>query len=323
MTDFAVTGKKGAGKGLFSAGLIRDALLAGKRVATNMDIFVEHILPPTHKGTWIRLPDCPTVADLEMIGCGNDSMDEERNGIIVLDEASKYFNARAYGDKERQPLLDWLIHSRKFGWDVYYQMQGLSQVDKQIRETQIEYHIGVKRTDKWPIPFLTPLAKLIGINLRFPKMHVGVFRHGCDRDSLIVDRKWYRAKDLHNGYDTRQIFLDRWHPKACGTHTMLSAWHLKGRHLAFIPPKWLRFVFGLVGYDWVARASKPQRQRPPPKPKHPVAAILAKLPPDEALRHWRRLDELGAFNDATPYPVMRHVRLAQGLSPFEDIQCAQ
>lgn len=295
MTDYAVTGKKGSGKGLFCVGIARDALLAGRPVATNMDLFPEAIFGPMNRATFYRLPDCPTVADLEAIGVGNEDVDDDRNGVIILDESSKFFNSRSWGDKERQPLLDWLIHSRKLGWDVYYQMQGLEQVDKQLRSTQIEYHISVKRTDKWPIPVITPLFGLIGINVRFPRMHVGIVRHGCERESMVVDRRFYRATDLRAGYDTRQVFLDRTHPDAVGLHTVLSAWHTKGRHLKCVPSVWLRFLYGAIGYDWMNRPENSQ-ERPPLKPKHPLVAKLGKLPPDDAMRHWRRLEAMGAFS---------------------------
>lgn len=296
MTDFAVTGKKRSGKGLFCAGLIRDALLQGRRVATNMDIFPENVLSATSQATYIRLPDCPTVRDLDALGQGNDIVDDEKNGIIVLDEASKYFNSRDYADKNRKPLLDWLIHSGKLGWDVYYQMQGLIQVDKQLRETQVEYHIAVKNTSKWPIPFLSPFLRLFGINLRFPKMHVGIMRHGCAPDALLVERKWYRAKDLYNAYDTRQVFLDNDHPKACGIHTVLSPWYIKGRYLNWIPSKPLRFVFGVIGYDWTkARVNQAPKIMRILKPKLPIVQKLGRLKPDDAVKHWHRLDSSGAF----------------------------
>ena len=298
MTDFAVTGKKRTGKGLFCVGMMREKLAAGCRVVTNMDIFMDQLVGPWNTSTIIRLPDCPTVADMEAIGRGYEGdYDDERNGIIVLDEASKYFNTRQFGDKERQPLLDWLIHSGKLGWDVYYQMQGLPQIDKQIRETQIEYHCSVKRTDKWPIPFVTPICKMFGLNVRFPRMHVGIVRQGVQHDAMIVDRHWYRSHELHKAYDTRQVFLDRDHPQACGLHTVLSAWHIKGRHLAYIPNKTLRYVFGLLGYDWQSRAERQALQpKPQLKPKHHLAVLLSRLPPDQAVRHWRRFEQLGAFN---------------------------
>lgn len=296
MTDYAVTGKKRSGKGLFCVGLIRDALLAGKRVVTNMDIWPDQMLPPLSRATIIRIPDCPTVEDMEAIGRGYEGdYDDERNGLIILDESSKFFNARQWGDKARQPLLDWLIHSGKLGWDVYYQMQGLGQIDKQLRDTQVEYHVSVKRTDRWPIPFITPAAKLFGLNLRFPKMHLGTYRHGCDSQALIVDRKFYRARDLWHAYDTRQVFLDRGHPDACGLHTVLSPWHTRGRHYAWIPAEWQRRVFAVIGYDWTNSPRQVKAPKPQLKGKLPVVQLLAKLPPDQALRHWHRLNALGAI----------------------------
>lgn len=293
MADYAVTGKKGGGKTLFAIGTIRDALKAGKRVATNVDVYLQHVLPPSSKMTLLRLPDRPNAADLEAIGRGQDGVIEEENGIIVLDETSTFFNARAFGDRERQPLLDWLVHSRKYGWDVYYICQGLEQIDKQLRTTMIEYHIGVKRTDKWPIPIITPLLKIFGLDVRFPKLHIGIVKHGVERDSLTVERRVYRAKDLFPAYDTQQLFLDRHHPKASGLYTVLSPWHIKGRYLPPPPGLFTRFWIGLQGRHWsdvqaVGRIITTE--------KHPLAAKLAKLPPDQALRHWRRLESLGAFD---------------------------
>lgn len=301
MTDFAVTGKKRSGKGLFCAALICETIQAGKRVATNMDIYLENVFGPFSRHTYLRLPDCPTADDMEAIGKGNDEIDDSRNGIIVLDEASKYFNARAFGDKSRQPLLDWLIHSGKLGWDVYYQMQGLSQVDKQLRETQVEYHVSIKRTDRWPIPGVTQLSKLIGLDIRFPRMHIGTYRHGVDQGALVVDRKFYRAHQYYKAYDTRQVFLDRTHPDACGLHTVLSPWHIIGRHIKRPPPKWLIFLYGVVGYDWITPALEASKPKPVErKPKHPLAELLMRLPESDRLRHWRRLDALGAFTQPDP-----------------------
>lgn len=294
MTDFAVTGKKRSGKGLFCAGLIRDALREGRRVATNMDIFPEHLLSPRNKSCFIRLPDHPTAQDMNALGQGyeGNEVDDEKNGIIVLDETSAFFNSRQWGDKGRQPLLDWLIHSGKLRWHVYYQMQGLEQVDKQLRQTQIEYHIAVKRTDRWPIPFITPLGKLVGLDIRFPKMHLGIIKHGVERDSLVVDRKWYKAVEIYKGYDTEQRFLPRDHPDAVGLHSVLSAWHVKGRYLPNPPGFLYRFWCGIIGKDWPAVHATVRV----PKSKHRLAVLLGKLPEQQAIKHWHRLNSLGAFS---------------------------
>ena len=293
MTDFAVTGKKRSGKGLFCAGLARDALKAGRRVVTNMDLFPEKFLPPTSRATYLRIPDTPTVADMQVIGIGyeGDDIDEDRNGLIILDECSRFFNARQWGDKTRQPLLDWLIHSGKLRWDVYYQMQGLSQIDKQVRDTQVEYHVAVKNTKKWPIPFLTPLASMIGIKLQFPKVHLGIIKQGCDMHALTVERKWYKAKELYAAYDTEQRFLERDHPDAVGIHTVLSPWLTRGRYLPPPPNLLVRLYRAFRGrpiYDQPVTKTQPV--------KHPLVVELSNLPELDAIREFQRLECSGAFN---------------------------
>lgn len=247
MPDFAITGKKGSGKSLYSVGVIGDALRDGKRVATNLDIYLDKLLPPTSKACITRIPDRPTVEDMHAIGRGQGGVCEEDNGIIVLDETSIFFNSRTFGDKDRQPLLDWLVHSRKYGWDVYYICQGLDQIDKQLRTTMIEYHVVVKRTDKWPIPFLTPFGKLFGLNIRMPKMHIGIMKYGVDINAMVCDRKFYKSEDFYSAYDTQQIFLDRSHPDACGLYTVLSPWLTHGRYIKKMYPAPVRVVRSLLG----------------------------------------------------------------------------
>lgn len=298
MTDRLITGKKGNGKTIFAVGAIIDAIKAGKRVATNLDINIDQF-SPDNRMTFIRLPDCPTVEDFELLGRGQEGVVEEDNGLISLDEVSKIFNARSWGDKARQPVLDWLVHSRKYGWDVDMIAQGQEQLDKQLRTSLLEYWVSVKRTDKWPIPFITPLSRFIRDfplldriipkgGVRFPKYHIGTIRHGFDINSLITERKWYKGKDYYHLYNTQQIFLDRDHPDACAIHTVLSAWHIKGRYLT--PKKNLLRKLR----DWINGEHLPKPL--PPKDKHPLVDLLQKLPEAERLKHWRRLNDLGAFD---------------------------
>lgn len=120
--------------------------------------------------------------------------------------------------------------------------QGPEQIDKQLRSALLEYWVVVKRTDKWPIPFVTPIIKaLTGLHVGFPKLHIGTIRHGFDRDSLIVDRKYYKGAPLYGCYDTQQIFQDRESPTAVGLHTVLSPWHTTGRYLLPTLSTWERF----------------------------------------------------------------------------------
>lgn len=246
MADYAITGKKGNGKSLTAIGIIRDALRDGKRVATNLNVNLDVLMASRSKKTVLRIPDHPNVNDLKAIGRGQAGKVEEENGLIILDECSHFFNARQFGDKGRSDVLEWLTQSRKLGWDVYYIMQGLPQLDKQIRETQVEYSIIIKRTDKWPIPFITPLsAALFGDKnkIKFPKGQLVITKHGVERDSLVISRRWYRSQELYEAYDTQQIFQPMAGPNDwdfVGIHTQLSAWHLKGRYLQ---PEYSKMIY--------------------------------------------------------------------------------
>ncbi len=321
MADYLITGKKGNGKSIFAVGVIRDALAAGKRVATNLDIKLEAFGNPYSKKTLIRLPDTVGIEELEFLGRGQDGVVEENNGVIVLDEVSKFLNSRQWGDKGRGPVLDWLVHSRKLGWDVYMIAQGQEQIDKQLRTSLLEYWVTVKRTDKWPIPFITPLVKaLTGFRVGFPRMHIGTIRHGFDRDSLIVERKYYKGAPLYPCYDTQQIFLERDHPKACGLHSVLSPWHTKGRYLSPVLPAWERALaafwqfsaLGMAFVWWLALhldhearqivAADLDRPRVTPGRKPDISSdkqkllnLLRSLPPESRIRHTQRLISLGAI----------------------------
>lgn len=221
MSVYLVTGKLGSGKSLACVGRIRDVLRQRRQVATNLDIYLEKLMPASSRASLIRLPDKPSVADLDALGPGQDGVEEERNGVIVLDECAAWLNARSWGDKTRQGVIDWLIHSRKRGWDVYFIAQHLDQVDKQIRTALVEFLVVCRRWDRLAIPLLTSL-----VGVRPPKVHMAIVKYGTERESLIVDRWWYRGHDLYAAYDTRQVFRD----EGTGSYCPLSAWHLRGRY---------------------------------------------------------------------------------------------
>ena len=245
MAIYFITGKLGSGKTLCSVGRIRDALIVGKRVATNLDIFLDHMMLPQSKKTITRIPDKPTHEILTALGRGQDGKDEKNNGLLVLDECGTWLAARAWSDKGREAVIDWLIHSRKLGWDVYFIAQGLQQVDKLLRETLVEYHVPCKRMDRLAVPFFGAVTKMFtGKPLKLPKIHLAIVKYGAAPDAMVTDRWWYRARDLYDAYDTQQIFIPNEMPQACGMHTVLSAWHIKGRYLKKPAVDW-RFMLSL------------------------------------------------------------------------------
>jgi hypothetical protein len=166
------------------------------------------------------------------------------------------------------------------GWDVILIVQDIQLIDKQIRTALLE-HVGIcKRTDRLSIPYIGGLLKFFKIPHRPPRMHMCSVKYGTDIHALVVDRWFYRGITIQNAYDTRQVFS---HNYPNGIHSVLSPWHLKGR---FLPPPLLeQFKLWLQG--------KTFRPYIPVKPKLPIISIIARLPPEQRFRHYRRLQALG------------------------------
>lgn len=288
MAIYLVSGKLGSGKTLASVGRIRDALRSGRKVATNLDLRLDAMLPGRMRDTrCLRLPDKPTVDDLDALGCGNDDMDESKNGIIVLDELASWLNSRTFNDKARMPVIDWLLHSRKKGWDVFFICQHIEQIDKQIRTALVEYLVVCRRLDRLKIPVVGKLIRSFTsgyLTGNMPKVHVATVRYGTDHNAIVADRWVYQAKDLYGSYDTRQVFTDY---RETGVYSYLPPWHLGGYRRKSYGERLFAF--------WQALQNGPERPKVQRKPKLPIVAMLGKLSPDDAVRHWQRLDALGAI----------------------------
>lgn len=246
--EFVITGKKGAGKGIVAVGLINDYLEAGKPVATNLNLYLENLLPLDSKTTTYRLPDQPTYDDLVALGQVDTGGDERKNGLIVLDECANWLNARDYTDPNRKKLLDWFLHSRKFGWDVAYIIQNVNMLDKQFRDGFAEHVVNVIRLDRLPIPVLGHLLKFLGIAARLPQFHVGIVKYGAQGNAPVVDRWMYRGKKFWKAYDTLQRFTkdNEYQGLSCN----LSAWHVKGRYL-----KWWDMYKGIAFLGFIIGVS--------------------------------------------------------------------
>lgn len=265
MAVYAITGKLGSGKGKSAIDQIRRYLREGKRVATNCDVFLEHLMPERDRSIVIRVPDKPRSVDLYMIGSGNrfidfepilnhgrdgitatapspkilSGFDEQHNGALVLDECGSWLNTRNFQDKGRAEMLEWAIHARKYGWDIFFIMQNISQVDKQLRDSLLEYVVRLNRLDRMKVPLLSPMISLLTAGASsgsMPRLHIGVVRLGASPDGLVADRWYFRGDDLNNAYNTTQVFSESY---PHGTHSLLSAWHLSavvGRPADFVGP---------------------------------------------------------------------------------------
>jgi len=272
MAVYSVEGKLGTGKTKFCVWRAQDAIRAGRRVASNVDLYLDK-LTPERRSSYIRIPDKPNSFDLDAIGSGNpESYDEEKNGVLILDELGTWLNARSFGDKERAGLIDWLIHARKKGWDVYLIVQDAGMIDKQVRESLIEYQCRCLRLDKIKIPMIGWILGMFSKKLCYlPRMHLTSARVGYGAGAIVAERWMYRGDDLHAAYDTRQIFTANW---PHGVHTVLPSWDKPAKK------------------TYLERLKAWFNQKPPArkqKEKLPIIQHVQRLPPDRRIPAMRRL----------------------------------
>ena len=267
MAVYCVQGKLGTGKTLFCVQRAHEALAQGRRVASNVDLKLEALSVRRELVSYVRVPDKPTSEDFLALGPGNpESYEEDRNGVLILDELGTWLNSRAYQDKARAGVIDWLIHARKHGWDVFLIVQDESMIDKQVREALIEYSCRCLRLDKVRIPVIGALLAAFGGRWGYlPRGHIVTARVGYGANAFVAQRWYFRAAQYYGAYDTRQIFVaDYPH----GTHSVFVRQTLKMSLLARMRAAW--------------RLSTAKPIRPMLRPKLAQVQALANVTPDAA-----------------------------------------
>lgn len=281
MAVYSVEGKLGTGKTKFAVWMAQQALREGRRVAGNVDLYA-HKLTPERRSIVTRIPDRPSPDDLHALGHGNPgSYDEAKNGVLLLDELGTWLNSRGFQDKNRQGVLDWLIHARKLGWDVFLIVQSAQMIDKQVRESLIEYECRCIRLDRMRIPLVGKLLGSIGEAVAhltrweafkrlgyLPRMHTVTARVGYGQGAMVAERWVYRGDDLHAAYDTRQVFRSDY---PHGVHSVLPPWD-------WSPP------LSRAQRRAAATAAAELARRAALKPKRPEVEAVMRLPPGERIR---------------------------------------
>lgn len=268
MPVWCVTGKLGSGKTLISVSKIYEALAQGRVVATNLNLNMPKLCGPNARTPRVwRLPDEPTRADFDALGYGNTSYDEKKNGLIVLDECGKWFNAQDWNSPEHKKRNDWLINARKLGWDLIFIIQDASAINKQARKSFLEMIVYCRRMDRMGYPIVTQLFSWAGFEVRPPRVHIGFVTYGDQQHAPITDRWVYRGTHLFKAYDTKQVFLHDY-PDGLYMYTPPYLWKQTPQakrnlryHMA-VSKIWLKrkawpvaFVAGIVAATWWANGS--------------------------------------------------------------------
>lgn len=213
MAIHLVTGPLGTGKSFYAVRKVVSALESGKVVVTNFRMTegwtdrvvdrhpIRWVIPGRRrrlKKRWRRsvmtVPDVETLTRIRLAGEG------EGRGVVVLDEAHRFMNARTWKDEDRLEILEWFSLSRKLGWDVYLLTQDEKNIDRQVRDL-FEYHIRLRNLRK---------MKVAGIPVSPVNLFIAIWQwHAASK--AIVKREAYRlnwTKGLYDTMDTRAFGLD-------------------------------------------------------------------------------------------------------------------
>jgi len=258
MAVYIVTGVMGSGKTLAMVGRCRDYIEAGKPLVTNIGLNLAKLVRKPPKAPVYIVPDRPTAADLLWVGSAHETGREELNGALILDEAGAWLNSRQWADKGRQDFIDWMLHARKRGWDVYLVVQSIGMLDKQVREGLGEYHVVCRRLDRLRIPVFGRLIEFLSLGFlsgRMPKIHMASVRYGLGPTGMAADTWTYRGVELYDAYQTSQIMGH----ESPGVHALLDR-----RNAADCKPSRgrLRSFIAWVRGEWTPPAPLPPRPRP-------------------------------------------------------------
>src|SRR4051794_7025155 len=210
-----VTGVPGSGKTYYTCRLIKESLLAGKFVATNIKLSddwprrtikgqaanLSKRRRRTFDERWRRrLVQVDSVADLNRIRLGTAGWEKklEGRGVAIFDEATEDLGARDWSRDDRRAALRFFEQHRKLGWDVYVIAQDAERVDKQLR-TLAEYEVTLRNLKRYK-PFL-------GIPIwPFGNLFLALWRWHGERGSRPFRKQLFTLnKTVAGMYDTHQI----------------------------------------------------------------------------------------------------------------------
>ncbi|HBA8313404.1 TPA: hypothetical protein J1095_004738, partial [Escherichia coli] len=154
-----ITGKLGQGKGIAAAYFACIYYRRGLRVAANFPFFPQYMDEKSDNPLTI-IPADPRPEDLKALGRGCPENEKIQFGALFLDECASWLNSRQFAKKDRLEFIDWLIHSRKLGWDVYLIAQSEDMIDTQIIKAMGGKVIRCKRLDELRIPLITSLYEM-------------------------------------------------------------------------------------------------------------------------------------------------------------------
>lgn len=249
MGNYTVTGELGAGKTVLSVAHVKEEyLLKGKKLVSNVDLFLEHLLPASCKATYTRVTDYPQLNELLEVGLGSDSKNEKTFGAMLFDELSMWLNSHNWNQAGRDDFIVFQRHLRKRRWHTIFIAQDVESIDKQARNALVERVVKAGRTDRIKMPFIGGILRLFGFSGNLPQWHIGEVKYGKDPRAKVQARWKYSGKTLYDGYNTEQEF-----------HPPELIYHKDGKTLLEIRPASIQKEwkpYGNYYYDYLKKYQK-------------------------------------------------------------------
>jgi len=214
-----VTGAPGSGKSYYAVRVICEAVMAGKPVATNIDLNpgwerriasqnpLNRLWPPRRRRVEERLRRLVFVsADLDELFAVRVPGTKEGRWVLVLDECHNWMNARTWNADEtgkrdqasaiaaRLRVVRFFTQHRKVGADVYAITQDAANIDRQVR-TLFEHHIKLKALHNF---------KFCGVRVVPCKMFLAIWQWN-DGAKTILKRQMYPLTGVRKIYNTMAL----------------------------------------------------------------------------------------------------------------------
>ena len=203
-----VAAETGGGKGIFSDSEIENYLSQNRKVATNMDLFLEHFDDDLAAHSVTRLPDKPTRQHMLDLGFGSDPDDKNKHhyGLIVLDEISLFLDTKR--SSEFVGLYNWFKQRRKFHWDIIFICQHPDQVQDEFYKALCNQLVMCQERDLIPIPYIGGFLRYLGLSGNMSDGHFYTRYMGKSQLDRAIETKPYENKPHRKKYDTDQFFDD-------------------------------------------------------------------------------------------------------------------
>ena len=216
-----VTGAPGSGKSYYAVRAIVEALDKGKLVATNIQLAdgwahrtaranVIRRLIPGRVARTAALYESRTfiTADLEDLFRVRLAGDGEARGVMVLDEAHNWINARTWDSDEtgkaagkgeavrrRLAIVRFFSQHRKLGWDILLITQDEANIDRQVRSL-FEYHVKLKNVRNF---------KVMGIRICPCNLFIALWFWNDKSKTRVKVQSYRLVKPIARLYDTMAL----------------------------------------------------------------------------------------------------------------------